>query len=274
MEQAVLTYLSKMSWQDWATAASVVFGIVTLIAFLDQRRSSKQNQVLLEFAERHVQKDISEEQLSSLNHQRQSLEQQIAQELPALAKRAVLQEQREHHAKAAAEHYSKVQAIDNELGEKNIPSQLDPVIATEIANKLLPSLEFNRRRESLRSSITIYSVAVALSGSLLPSPLRQLLVAFLAVPLISTVIRLAAMEGTVGLRHVKILIYVLGTVIIFTLLGFGILLLTFDGTTEFGRAIGWAALIVGGGTAVVAAIKKRALDTFLTRLLSRPIADA
>ena len=84
----MLEWIQALKWQDWATAASFIFGLITLIAYIDQRRSAKQSQPVLEFARRHVSKDITEESIRSLVAQQRAIQDQINQNLPRLVNRA------------------------------------------------------------------------------------------------------------------------------------------------------------------------------------------
>lgn len=199
---AGIDFLYSLKWQDWATAAGLVFGVVTLAAYIDQRRSSKQNQVLIEFAKRHVNKDIAEDDLKTLGEKRTLIESQISDHLPRLARKAVLQEQSEIHAAAIAEHFAKWKSITEELGAATQGGSLDPLIEAAVREKILPQLEPRRRKESLQVQVSIYSVSLAIVGAVVPYPLGQMLLIGLAVPLAVTMIRLARLERTLSRQSV------------------------------------------------------------------------
>ena len=185
----IITIFAKMTWQDWATAAGFVTGLVGVVAFLDQRRGAKQTANLVELARRHVDKSITEEDLSRLSQQREAIQTQIAGELPALARRAVLREQFNLHAKAAAEHFTRLEELRSQLSTSAELLTLDPAVARAIERDLLPSYVEQKARETMRTRVTIYSVGTALAGSILPNPMSALVVAAFSVPLATAILR-------------------------------------------------------------------------------------
>src|SRR5262245_12128298 len=134
----IAEFITRMTWQDWATALGVVFGLIGFIAYWEQRRASRQQETLVEFARRHVNREISEETLKKLTEQRLALEYQITQRIPQLARLAVLREQAERHAKAAAEHFVEWQQITSELGEQTAVPGLDPALERTLVDRLVP----------------------------------------------------------------------------------------------------------------------------------------
>jgi len=96
--ETILCSISNLKWQDWAAAVGIIFGIITLLAYLDQRRANKKQNTLIEFVKRHVDKEVTEETIRKLDAQREALQRQVREHIPALARSAVLREQAEAHA--------------------------------------------------------------------------------------------------------------------------------------------------------------------------------
>jgi len=183
--QSISIYFASLTWQDGATAGGVLFGVVTLMAYLDQRRAAKGQAAIIEFVKRHVDKDISEETLKQLQSQREGIEKQIKEHLPALARSAVLKEQSAAHAAAVSQHYKEWKRIQDELASSPTQGVIDSTIESIITDRLLPEFEKKEKVEKLRNNITAISVCLALSSTLIPSPLSSIIAAGLAVPLVS-----------------------------------------------------------------------------------------
>jgi len=190
----VLHFLRSLTWQDLAAAAGVVFGIISTIAYLDQRRSSRGQDTLAEFARRNIDKDISEEDLKQLAAQRAAMNREVNENIPALARQAVLKEQLELHARAIAQHFNTWNEIAVELDQHQNSSAIDPTLRATILDRILPSYENERKIERLRNRITALSVALGLSGTLLPYPLSSLVAFALALPLVLSLLRFVQMQ--------------------------------------------------------------------------------
>lgn len=182
--QSISLFFASLTWQDFATVGGVLFGVVTLMAYLDQRRATKSQAAIIEFVKRHVDKDISEETLKQLQSQREGIEKQIKDHLPALARAAVLKEQAAAHAAAVSQHYKDWKRIQDELVSSPTQGVIDNTIESIITDRLLPEFEKREGVEKLRNNITTISVCLALSSTLIPHPLSDLIAAGLAAPLI------------------------------------------------------------------------------------------
>lgn len=188
-----MAFLSQLKWQDWVTIFSLVFGIITLIAYLDQRRSGRGTAVLTKWAERNLDKSISEEQIRGLLAQKAAMEEQITR-IPALARAAVLQEQARLHEQAISEHISIWQTIRQELQSEAAFSGLDPQLRQAIFDHIFPRYMRHERRDRLRTRVTVLSVALAALSAVLPYPLNTAFGLLLAVPLLYAGARLYALN--------------------------------------------------------------------------------
>jgi hypothetical protein len=180
--------IQGLKWQDWATLISICFGIVSLIGYIDQRRTARGQNSITAFAERHVQKDISEEAIAKLQEQRVAMEQDVKLNIPALARTAVLKEQAEMHARAIGQHYVEWKQIQSETVSPT-GGKLDPELEKMIVDRLLPSFERQVALDRLRNRVTVLSVALALVGNALPYPLNTLASILLAFPLGGTLVQ-------------------------------------------------------------------------------------
>lgn len=252
-----LRALTQLGWKDWATIVGVLFGVVSMIAYFDQRRSAKQNADISEFLRRHVSKDISEETIERLNAQRRAMEDQVNNNIPKLARRAVLREQEKVHADAVAKHFTEWQKLQEELKSDAADGGVDPAIEKIIVDRLLPQYERATQVDQLRTRTTILSVAVAIAGVALPGVLSWFVSFVLAVPLVATLAQLARETSDpkdfwLTARGIATgLIGVAGVLAIGT--GAAFLRLSPESLTQTGRVVGWF-LAIAGSTLVGVAI--------------------
>lgn len=243
MRQQAMDWLTKslgaLTWQDVAAAVGVLFGVISVIAYWEQRRASRAQENLLEFAKRHVDKDLSVEAIQQLQGQRRALELEVSEGLPVLARQAVLKEQAELHARATAEHFREWSRVTDELQAQSAAMPLDPSLQAVILDRLLPRFEHDRLVERLRTRITALSVALALTSSLLPFPVSTLLAAALAVPLAGTLVSFVRLQSEpssyAAFQHN--VINVLYVVFVIAGGGFAILLFAVGDVTEFGKVV-------------------------------------
>src|SRR4051794_32863338 len=172
--QSILDLLKGLTWQDWTALAGFAFGIISIIAYIDQRRSAKGQADIIEFVKRNVDKDISDETIKQLQAQREAMERQVNEHVPALARAAVLKEQAEAHASAVSQHYLEWTRIQRELQESPSGGNLDPAVEKIIIDRLVPKYERQVALDKARNRVTVLSVALALTGSIIPNPLDSL----------------------------------------------------------------------------------------------------
>jgi hypothetical protein len=197
--------LPQFTWQDWVAIISFTFGIVSLIAYYDQRRSTRRTASLIKWAELNLDKSISEEQIKSLLAQKEVMEEQITRKIPDLARNAVLQEEAKFHEKAVAEHFAALQAINRELQSESVDSSLDPQLQQAIIDLILPRYMRLDRRDRLRTRVTVLSVALAASSAIMPFPLNTAFGVLMALPLIYAGARLYALNVEEPNRAFKVL---------------------------------------------------------------------
>lgn len=237
-------FISKMTWQDWAAAGSFIFGIFTLIAYLEQRRTNKQQASLIEFAKRNVKKDISKEELHRLETKKATIETQISQKLPVLARTAVLKEQVGLHAQAIAEHFKQWKIISTELNNTTIDSGLDPAIEKVVLERILPQYEIQATRDKLRTRVTILSLTIAVVGSILPSTINGIVTIAIALILIPSILNLAKSLGELSSKQIRWIYTGIFALLELFLIGFGVILLV-SGLDTTAKIIGWVFIGIG-----------------------------
>lgn len=273
----LLSALTALTWRDWATLVGVLFGVVTLLAFLEQRRAMRQQSDLLEFVRRHVSRDISEDAIRQLGQQRAAMELQVTEHIPALARAAVLREQAEAHAAAVSYHFVEWKRIQASLGNSPSGGLLDPAIESIIVDRLVPRYERQATLDRLRNRITVFSVALALVSALLPFPLNSAAGVLLAIPLAGTLLQFfrasaEPAEVKATLRPLAIALYVVACVagVGFSLFLFALGLTARDTLTPSGWGLAWFLLIVGAAGGIMAPWLLKRLDSYLARLGSIP----
>lgn len=267
--------VAALTWRDWATVVSVLFGVITLLAFLEQRRSLGQQADLIQFVRRHVSRDISEDAIRNLEKQRAAMQVQVAQHIPALARAAVLREQADAHAVAVSQHFIEWQRIQGILGTKSSGSALDPAIEAIVVDRLVPRYERQATQDRLRNRITVFSVALALVSALLPFPLSSAAAAVLGIPLAATLLqffRTSAEPEEVRrtLRPIALVLYVVSCVAAasFAVMLFVIRFKEGDALTSSGLILTWILLVAGIAGGAMTPLFRKGLDVYLARLTS------
>src|SRR6266478_6489107 len=87
--QWIVEFLKHLTWQDWVAVVGFAFGVVGTIiaslAFIDQLRSKKGQESLIDFVRGHAETILSKEEIEKLKRQQSAMENDIANRIPALA---------------------------------------------------------------------------------------------------------------------------------------------------------------------------------------------
>jgi len=269
MAQHVTNFLTALKWQDWVALAGFLFGLISLIAYLDQRRSAKRTAKISEWAERNLDKSVSEEQIKQLLGQKAAMEEQITRNVPALARTAVLQEQAELHAKAIADHFASWKSLTEELGSRSPVPGLDPGLQQVILDRIVPRFQRQEQQERLRTRVTVLSVGLAISSAILPFPLSSALPILLGIPLLSAAVRLLALnieDEERAFKAIRTWVHLAYFAVALASAGFAWVMFTSEGVTRTG-------FVLGQLTASVAAILIVAYP-WARKVLNRVLAKA
>jgi len=258
----------SLKWQDWAAIFGLLFGIVSLIAYYEQRRSASRSATLLKWAALNLDKSISEEQIKALSEQKTAMEEQIARKLPALARTAVLQEQAQLHEKLAAEHFIAWQAIKREQQTESDRSGLDPQLQRAILDLIVPRYMRLDRRDRLRTRVTVLSVALAAFSAVLPFPLNSALGILMALPLLYAGARLYVLNEDTKQAYKIIrpychLCYICTAL---TLGAIGLYLFLFSVQGPVNSRVGKMLLVAGGFLVAIYLLIRRWIDKGVARL--------
>jgi hypothetical protein len=267
--QVIVDFISNLRWQDWMTIGGFLFGLVTLIAYVEQRRSNKSAAKIAQWVERNLDKDISEEEIKKLLAQRAAMQEEISRNIPALARMAVIREQVELHRKATAEHFAAWQALSAELASPTTLPGVDPQIQSVILDRITPQFERQQEVDRLKTRITILSVGVAAASTVLPFGLGSVLALIVSPALLSAAVRLYALteSSDVAYKSLRPLTHAAYLGLALAAGGFGVLLLLVGNVTQIGIYMAW--ILVGiGVVALLAYVWLRVpLDQWLTEKL-------
>lgn len=269
MALQMISFLVGLEWKDWLTIGGFIFGIVTLVAYIEQRRSAKGTAALTKWAELNLDKTISEQAIKELLAQKSAMEEQISKNIPELARVAVVKEQAELHRQAIAQHFSAWQELTAELGSSAPVPGLDPQIQNAILDQIIPRFQKEQEINKLRSRITVLSVGVAAASAVLPFGLGSMLAVVFAPALVSAAIRLHALtEDPADLfKSLRPLVHLAYAVSALAVGGFGVLLLSFDNVTSAGIYIAWALCGLAIALVVAYPLIRKELDRWLALLV-------
>ena len=266
----IRTLFSQLQWRDWATIVGVLFGIVSLVAYYDQRRSARNMAILTKWAGLNLDKSISEEQIQELLKQKAAMEEQITRKIPGLARNAVLKEEAQLHEKALAEHFVAWQCIQRELQTESERSGLDPQLHQAILDLILPRYARLDRRDRLRTRVTVLSIALAASSAALPFPVNTALGLIVTIPLLYAGARLFALNTEDPARAFKVLrvyfhLVYMGMALIIAIVGLFLKLYATGGASRYFPTV---FIIVGVLLVVVYPFIRRAIDSFVLNTCS------
>jgi hypothetical protein len=243
--QWIVEFLRHLTWQDWVAVVGFAFGVVGTIvaslAFIDQLRSKRGQESLIDFVRGHAESILSKGEIEKLKRQQSAMENDIANRIPALARMAVLKEQADAHARAIADHFIQWQSVTGELGAIPSTASIDPKIQRVVLDRLLPKYEYERTRDELRASITLLSVVIALTGTLFYFlfPIAFLIQLILAIPLVLALFRYFAFYSDAQLYSYveKALLIGYWALVLLLAVVVGALALNYNIIDSFGRGI-------------------------------------
>jgi hypothetical protein len=262
---------SQLTWQDWVAIGSFTFSVVTIIAYVDQRRSTKRTALLSRWAELNLDKTLSEEQINTLTEQKAIMEEQVSLKIPALARLAVLREEAQLHERAVAEHFIAWQAARNHLESETVELGIDPQIQQAISDHILPRYIRLERRDRLRTRVTVLSVALAAFSAVMPFPISTVFGLLVTIPLIYAGARLYALNVEDSERAFKVLRPYCHAVYGISAVGFGLLgwfILVNAGSDPVTKSVALVLLVGAGGLALLYFFLRDWIDRRVKQLCS------
>lgn len=167
----MIEYLSKIEWQDIVTVLSIFFGVITLIAYFDQRKSNKQNKNIIKFINRQLDRDITIEEVNLLKSKKKDLELVVEKQIPNIGRAAILKEQQEFLQKQLYQNYeSLLEVIEklNSLGQNIDISQINPEIRDHIISEIAPKYSKEIRLKKIRDKIIILLALIIIIDVIVP----------------------------------------------------------------------------------------------------------
>jgi len=194
MIETIVQFFKQLKWQDYTTAVSLLFGIFTIIAYVEQRNSNKKNKDIMSFVEMNINKNVTEEEIKELKNRKVTMESQVLLEIPKLARMSVLKEQVQVYEKIISESYLKMKKALIELNEQSTTDFIDPEIEKSILDKIVPEYERKNKLEREQTQLTIFSVCMGIIAAFLPYPLNTIIIAVLSFPIIKSLIVIAGIQ--------------------------------------------------------------------------------
>ena len=149
----------------------VIGTILTIYSVIKEWRNSRQDKAekkryeyLFELAERNINKNISEEEISKKRQQIEQMSTEIVElqiqnerEVPNEAKRAVLKDRLNSAIEELTKYYKDVQSLREQLGSLDEPNQLSEDILNKIESEIQPKFLLKEEISNLKSIITIFT---------------------------------------------------------------------------------------------------------------------
>jgi hypothetical protein len=188
-----LEFLNSLTATEIGLALSIIFGFITLVGFLQQRRTNKKQEKLIKFAEINVDKTITEKQIDSLTDKKNTLNSQVKVEIPKIARRIVLNEQASHFGKQIFDNYESLKEINTKLSAVPVIT-LSEELTTFIEGIISPKFKREMKIQEFRDNITSYSVIIVLL-SMLPFSIGWILQISLGVFLGNEILKLQSVKA-------------------------------------------------------------------------------
>jgi hypothetical protein len=119
---------------------SYIVGILGIFSYVKTRKSSKQDknyEYFLKIANKHIQKELSDEEIAKAKEKIQRMHDDIKENLPVEAKRIVLENEYQSQLEQLYLQYENLQRIKGKLqeysGDSKFESELEDIIKSEIS---------------------------------------------------------------------------------------------------------------------------------------------
>lgn len=199
-------FINNLKWQDVVTALSIVFGLITLIAYLDQRKSNKDQKKYLEFVNRQLDRDITKEEVDDLKNKKSELRNDIEQKLPQIGRSAVLQDQAEFYQKGIYNNYQALQEVNSkltELGDVNI-EEVNPDLKDYILKEVSPKYRFEKLITRTRDRVLGLLALIIVIGTVLPFEIDYYIQLVLGVYMIGEILKYMVLNANSEEDRIKI----------------------------------------------------------------------
>jgi hypothetical protein len=167
----MIEILNKIKTQDIISALSIVFGVVSLIAYIEQRKSSKKNKNIIEFLNRNVDKDITIDEINELKSKKDTLESIVKEEIPNIGRVTILKDQQDFFQNQISQNYNSLLEVIkklNYLGEKVDIEEINPDIKEYIISEISPKNTKEKKLRKVRDSIIILLALLITVGAIIP----------------------------------------------------------------------------------------------------------
>jgi hypothetical protein len=198
---------------------NLIFGIIGIVgtyltyrSWRSMRDSEKAYQHLFQLAELHIDKSLTEKELADRKAEVQdearkieSLQNQIRQDIPLAARRAVLRDRYETQLNHLQDIHSSLEKARNELNRLGVSVELPTEIKSAIEKEIQPEYAIRARKSDLRGYLTIATAGAAIASALLPYPFSRaaswiILVVF-ALPIVVLLLRLSWPSNAADIRR-------------------------------------------------------------------------
>lgn len=185
-------FFTDLTWQDVAAAIGVIFGIISTIAYIDQRRSNRHYKALFKFAELNVDKNLTDSEILELKERKNTLSEEVTDKIPTIGRIAVLQEQLLFYKKNIFQYYQSLTEIKEKLEtlsqEVNI-NDISPELRKYIIDEISPELNKERRVSLIRDKIIAFLGLIIVIGIIVPFSVAYYIRFSLGIILIYDVLR-------------------------------------------------------------------------------------
>jgi hypothetical protein len=192
--------------EQWLNLLFGAVGIVGTYLTYRSRRSAQDSekayQHLFKLAELHIDKSLTDKQLADRKEEVQQearkiegLQNQIRQEIPIAARRAVLRDRFETQLQHFHEIYSSLMRARDQLNRLGQPIELSSEIKRAIESEIRPEYAVRARKSELRGYLTITTAGAAIASALLPYPFSRvatwIILVLFALPILILLLRLS-----------------------------------------------------------------------------------
>ncbi|MCY7297452.1 hypothetical protein [Alteromonas sp. a30] len=240
--------LTDLKWQDIVAILGLIAGVVTVIAYIDQRRKSASDKKLIDFVERHLERDISKEEILDLQTQKRKMEEEVSILVPQLARQAALRQQEHMLQTSLLSYYVEWKKAKEELDSLEIEISLDEKLEKAVLDRMVPEYERKEKEQSYKDRLTILSMGIVFARYILPYTVEDIVQIILAIALGITLFQYMAAKYQ-GSKHSKqaanaILGLYIFTGVVFLVFGAGLITYSdWDTEIAFGYAFSFFGLL-------------------------------
>ena len=169
---SLMEIIQTLPWTNILAGLGVLFGIITLLGYIDQKRSNRELKTVITYLQRELDRDITEEEINKLKNKKDELESEVKEKIPKAGKIAILQDQSEYYQSVISDNFKSFEGIQtklNQLGANDPANELSPSMKNFILNEISPKYRLKNIKNKVVEKIFVLFALIFVAGTIMPT---------------------------------------------------------------------------------------------------------